>query len=75
MPPKHRHQTSEQESGSVGPLLLPDEYCIVEGRMDFEIHCDRIDAQRGSCENIFARLIADICLQMTVYYPSALYFR
>jgi len=42
------------------PLLLPDEYCLAEGRTDFEISCDRIGGQRGCRENVYARLTAQV---------------
>ena len=37
-------------------LLLPDEYCLAEGRANFEISCDRAGSQRGSREDVYARM-------------------
>ena len=38
------------------PLLLPNEYCLAEGKADFELSCDQIDGQRSSHQNVYAKL-------------------
>lgn len=63
----------DRASVSLGPILLPGEYSLAEGRTGFEISCDRIGYLPGSRENVFARLKAQVYLTHDRVGRSALF--